>query len=69
MANMKKFGKVMKEFKQGKLKSGSGDKVTNPNQAKAIAFAEANAAKRMRKGGVACGGMGKAKNNKVTKLT
>ena len=28
-----KFGKVMKEFYAGDLKSGSGKKVTNPEQA------------------------------------
>ena len=33
---------VMKEFKTGKLKSGTSDKkVTNPKQAIAIAFSEA----------------------------
>jgi len=38
-----KFGKVMKEFKEGTLHSGSkhGPKVTNPRQAKAIAASEA----------------------------
>ena len=39
----KKFGKVMSEYKAGKLKSGgSGKKVTNPKQAMAIAYAESN---------------------------
>ena len=36
-----KVGKVMKEFKEGKLKSGSGDKVTNKKQAIAIGISEA----------------------------
>ena len=31
----------MKEFKEGKLRSGSGQKVTNPKQAIAIALSEA----------------------------
>mgnify|MGYP003132260369 CR=1 FL=1 len=39
----KKISKVMSEFKDGTLKSGgSGKKVTNPKQAMAIAFAQAN---------------------------
>jgi Family of unknown function (DUF6496) len=37
----KKVGKVMREFKEGKLKSSSGDKVTNPKQAVAIGLSEA----------------------------
>jgi len=39
----KKMTKVMKEFKEGKLRSGSkkGPKVTNPKQAEAIAYSEA----------------------------
>lgn len=36
-----KVGKVMKEFKEGKLKSGSGDKVTSRTQAIAIGISEA----------------------------
>ena len=39
-----KVGKVMHEFKKGTLKSSSGDKVTNPKQAVAIALSEARAA-------------------------
>ena len=31
---------TMHEFKRGELKSGSGHKVTNPRQAKAIALSE-----------------------------
>jgi hypothetical protein len=34
-------GKAMHEFKEGKLKSSSGDKVTNPKQAIAIGLSEA----------------------------
>jgi hypothetical protein len=37
----KKVGKVMKEYKQGGLRSGSGKKVTNPKQAIAIGLSEA----------------------------
>lgn len=36
-----KVGIVMREFKEGKLKSSSGDKVTNPKQAIAIGLSEA----------------------------
>ena len=36
-------GQVMHEFKEGKLKSGSGDKVKNPRQAIAIGLSEAGA--------------------------
>ena len=37
----RKIHKVMKEHKQGKLKSGSGKKVKNRKQAVAIALSEA----------------------------
>lgn len=37
-----KVGGVMKEFKEGELKSGSGEKVTDPKQAIAIALSEAD---------------------------
>lgn len=39
----KKIHKVMREFKEGKLHSGSkkGPEVTNPKQAQAIALSEA----------------------------
>lgn len=40
LAQDDKFGTVMKEFYEGKLKSGSGEKVTDPQQAKAIAYSE-----------------------------
>lgn len=36
-----KVGKVMKEFKEGQLKSGSGDKVASRKQAIAIGISEA----------------------------
>ncbi len=39
-----KVGKVMKEFKKGKLKSSSGEKVTNRKQAVAIGISEAKEA-------------------------
>jgi len=45
-----KVKKVMKEFKEGKLKSGgSGRKVKNPKQAIAIALSEAGVKKRKSK--------------------
>ena len=37
---MDKIKRVMKEFKEGKLKSSSGQKVTNPKQAIAIGLSE-----------------------------
>lgn len=39
-----KVGKVMHEFKEGKLKSSSGQKVTNRKQAIAIGLSEAREA-------------------------
>jgi hypothetical protein len=39
-AGMNKIHKVMKELKEGKLKSGSGKKVTSRKQAVAIALSE-----------------------------
>jgi hypothetical protein len=48
---MDKVGKVMREFKEGKLKSSSGQKVTNPKQAIAIGIAEQKAMKGYKMGG------------------
>lgn len=47
-----KVEKAMHEFKKGKLRSSSGDKVTNPKQAIAIGLSEAReeGAKVPRKG-------------------
>lgn len=47
----KKIGKVMGEFKAGKLHSGSkkGPSVTNPKQAIAIAMSEAKMPKKKAK--------------------
>jgi ribosomal protein L21E len=46
----KKVGKVMKEFKAGKLHSGkSGKIVKNPKQAIAIALSEAKMSKQRKK--------------------
>lgn len=44
----KKIAKVMREYKRGKLHSGSkkGPKVTNPRQALAIAISEAKRGKK-----------------------
>ena len=47
-----KVEKVMHEFKTGQLKSSSGDKVTNPKQAIAIALSEQGRARAKRKGGL-----------------
>ena len=45
----KKIEKVMGEYKRGKLKSSSGDKVKNPKQAIAIALSEAGMTKKKKK--------------------
>jgi len=45
-----KVGKVMREFKAGKLKSSSGQKVTNPKQAIAIGLSEAGLSKKAKGG-------------------
>jgi hypothetical protein len=42
----KKVEKVMGEYKRGKLKSGSGKKVTKRSQAIAIALSEAGMSKK-----------------------
>ena len=66
MKKPEKVRRVMREFKEGSLKSSSGQKVKNPKQAIAIALSEAS---RMREGGrvkMAAGGQtssgSKAKN-------
>lgn len=41
-----KVAKVMREYKAGKLKSSSGDKVTSQKQAIAIAMSEAGIEKK-----------------------
>ena len=45
MQGQNKVRKVMDEFKSGKLKSSSGQKVTNPKQAIAIGLSEAGMSK------------------------
>ncbi len=45
---MNKVEKVMGEYKAGKLKSSSGQKVTGRDQAIAIALSESERAKRKR---------------------
>jgi hypothetical protein len=46
----KKIGKVMGEYKEGKLHSGKGGKVVkNPKQAIAIALSEAGKSMRVKK--------------------
>ena len=42
----KKVATVMREYGKGKLKSSSGQKVTNPRQARAIAMSEAGLSKK-----------------------
>lgn len=42
----KKVKKVMKEYKEGKLRSSSGDKVKDRKQAVAIAMSEAGMSKK-----------------------
>lgn len=44
-----KVGKVMKEFKEGTLKSSSGDKVESRMQAIAIALSEAGKSRKKKK--------------------
>lgn len=46
----KKIKKVMEEYKDGDLKSSSGQKVTNEKQAMAIALSEAGVPKKNTKG-------------------
>ena len=46
LPNKEKVGVVMSEFKHGTLHSGSGAKVTNPAQAKAIGMSEAGLSKK-----------------------
>jgi hypothetical protein len=45
----KKVGKVMSEFKAGKLKSSSGQKVKGRDQAIAIALSESGMKKKAKK--------------------
>jgi hypothetical protein len=47
--NDKKVGKVMGEYKEGKLKSSSGKKVKSKDQAIAIAMSEASKSARYKK--------------------
>jgi hypothetical protein len=53
--SQKKISSVMRRFKKDKLKSSSGQKVTNPKQAIAIALSEAGKSKKMMSGGMSDG--------------
>ena len=44
-----KIGTVLREFKERKLKSSSGQRVQNPKQALAVALSEAGVARKKRK--------------------
>lgn len=50
-SQQRKVAKVMGEYKRGKLKSSSGDKVTNRKQAIAIALSEADIKRKLAEGG------------------
>ena len=67
MQGKAKVRKVMNEFKAGKLKSSSGQKVTNPKQAIAIGLSEAGMSKPKKESGMkySKGGMAASKMGKV----
>jgi hypothetical protein len=48
-ASRNKVHTVMREFKEGKLKSGSGHRVTSKRQALAIALSEAGLSRKKKK--------------------
>ena len=48
-AQKRKVEKVLHEYKEGSLKSGSGRKVKSPKQAVAIAMSESGQSKRRKK--------------------
>jgi hypothetical protein len=52
MNKQNKVATVMREFKSGKLKSSSGQKVTNPKQAIAIGLSEAGLSKPKKESGM-----------------
>ena len=45
-AQQRKIAKVLREFKQGALKSSSGEKITNSKRALAIALSEAGLSRK-----------------------
>tara|TARA_R110000824_G_scaffold246413_1_gene435558 strand:- start:207 stop:554 length:348 start_codon:yes stop_codon:yes gene_type:complete len=64
-AKENKIAKVMREFKNGTLKSSTGKKVTSDKQAKAIAISEGNKVMRKKFNG---GGAAKKKQGYNAKL-
>jgi len=53
-AQKEKISEVMREYKQGELKTSYGEKVTNSKQAIAIALSEANVPKKKEGGKIIC---------------
>jgi len=45
----RKIARVLREFKSGKLKSSSGEKITDPRRALAIALSEAGMSRKPKK--------------------
>lgn len=48
-AQQRKIALVLREFKSGKLKSSSGEKITDPRRALAIALSEAGLSRKPKK--------------------
>lgn len=61
----RKVAKTMGEFKSGDLKSSSGDKVTNPKQAVAIALSQTGQSKPAKPAGQARNNSGQARNDRL----
>ncbi len=63
VAARRKVGKVMKEYKAGRLKSGGRRTVTSPKQAVAIAMSEAGLARKRGKARSAAPGARSARSS------